>query len=295
MLLMNYSLFKISFGTSKKNHISDIDIDANISDICYATGDKFIFASDDTHCLGLVEGGKVKFPWIGRIRKKGNEDGSGQSALLNAPISVCLNVLGNICVVMEDGGSRIREIEIEASYASSRWGASQNRFIDRYFSKIKKEDSKEVSCAVGPNGHIYWVVGAINRCFKCNASTITNLVGNGHAGYSVSNNLQSSLLNGPSGVCSVGKSIYISDKGNGCIRKVSGDSIGVIYGNPLQKKAMSPSKIVGKKNVIYFIGDGKKVKYLSMANEGDGNIYESEGLCSICLDEKNNLFVLERK
>lgn len=292
---MNYSLSKISFGTSKKNYISDIDIDANISDICYAPGDKFIFASDDTHCLGLIEGGKVKFPWIGRFRKKGDEDGSGQSALLNAPISLCLNIHGDTCVVMEDGGSRIKEIEIESSYASSRWGVSQNRFIDKCFSKIKKEDSKEVSCTVGHNRQIYWVVGAINRCFKCNASIITNLVGNGHAGYSVSNNLQSSLLNSPSGICSIGKSIYISDKGNGCIRKVSGDSIGVIYGNPLQKNALSPSKIIGKKNVIYFISDRKKVKYLSMANEGDGNMYESDGLSSICLDEKNNLFILERK
>ena len=292
---MNYSLSKIFFGTSKTHLVCDININANISDICCINDGKFIFTSDDTHCIGLIENAEVKFPWIGTIGKNGDEDGQLAGALFDSPIALCLNIFSNICFVIESGGSRIREIEIEGGYVSSKFGANQKKIMDRYFSKIKKEDSKNVACAVCSGDQIYWTVGEINRCFKHTDSTITNFIGSGSAGYSISSDFKFSLLNKPSGICYIGDSIYISDKGNGCIRRVSEESIDLICGSPLRKNSLSPSKILGVKNIIYFICDNNKVKYFSIVSGDMGDIYEASNICSICLDDKNNLFVLERK
>lgn len=258
--------------------------------MCYIDKLGFLLLLPKHHCIGKVSDGKTEIPWIGQLNQGGIKDGS--LAKLDYPSSVCYLKDQDACFVMESGGSRIRKIQLWNKHAVSLLGANSYGRISSFFVNIDDIGALKTDCGVDSRGNIYWVIDGLNRCFKYNAGMgdIECYVGDGHSGFSVSNKLCSCRLNFVGGVFVDEKNIYLSDTKNHCIRKVEDGVIGIVAGSPL-KDDIYPSKIRGYKSILYFI-DGNEIKY--MANNDVGVLYRSEGIISIDVDDKKNLYILEK-
>ena len=141
---------------------------------------------------------------------------------------------------------------------------------------------------------IYWVSQSVHRCLKYSSSSVKCFVGNGRCGYSVSNSLGSCFLNSPSGICCNKNSIYISDTGNGCLRRVDENSINLIGGVPNSNDLSSPLKIKIKDNMCYVLDDGC-IKNIILSNNKIGATYFRKGIISFDIDKRGNLIILERR
>ncbi|GAG80470.1 unnamed protein product, partial [marine sediment metagenome] len=134
----------------------------------------------------------------------------------------------------------------------------------------------------------------INRCLKVDGSKVNVFVGNGSSGFSIATKLPQCQLNSPTGVCCYKDDVFISDTKNNCIRKVSKDGkIKTIIGCPeTDGDISSPSKMIIRKNMIYFIDDNN-IKYASIGGKDIGSIYKSEDkIVSLDIGDDRYLYVL---
>jgi len=287
---MSYKISKLSYSAPKPSLILNIDTDLEITDICYVDKIGFLLLLPEHHCVGKISDGKIDIPWIGQLNQGGIKDGS--LAKLDHPSSMCYLKDQDLCFIIESGGSRIRKIQLWNKHAVALLGENSYGRLSSFFVNVDDIGALKTDCGVDIRGNIYWVVDGINRCFKydVNMGDIECYAGDGHSGFSVSNNLHSCRLNNPRGIFVDEKAIYLSDAKNYCIRKVTDGMISIVTGNPL-KNAIYPTKIRGCKNTLYFI-NGNEIKY--SVNNDVGVLYESEGIISIDADDKKNLFILEK-
>lgn len=296
---MKYFLFKISItnGRSEKIHAFESDL---IPNNIYAFDDLgFLVLFKKHHCIGLVNKKGLK-TWVGLPNNHGAKKGSGIFASMDYPSSLCRQNKGDVCYVVESGGAKIRRIDVCTGYTSDFFGSVISSKMNKFLSNCKNIGDINTSCCIEENGAIYWVSSRLHRCFKSFNSDVITLVGTGKPGYSVSNVVANCMLSYPSGIAVDKGSIYISDTGNHCIRRLGDNSFCVVVGNPTKPgdedgdKSLlnNPTGLRMSKKILYFIDD-KKVKYYSVNQKNVGTLYSSDKIVSIDVDEKGSLFVLE--
>ena len=122
---MLYSLNKISFGTSKKDVVFDVDLPYDVYDFCYLQDFGFLFVLRDNHCISRIDlKGNLTVEWIGSVDQRGFKEGSGKYACLDFPSSICYHKQSGNCFVIERGGSSIRSVEVEDRYVYTLLGTS---------------------------------------------------------------------------------------------------------------------------------------------------------------------------
>ena len=288
---MIYSLNKKYFGTSNTEKISEVDASSDIIDLCYVKDFGFFFLIKNDYSLHYVDlSGGVHYSHIGASQKNVSRDGSKEYALFNAPSSMMYSERLNVLFVIEDGGKQIRKVEIPSFYVSSLLNGESKKSVDHYYSKINTRLS-ETNGAINANGVVYWVNNILNRCLMFDLFSVSNMIGIGHAGYSVCSDIKRSLLNSPCGISFFNGAIYIADTGNHCIRKIENNKIFLVAGSPTKNDLTRPRKVRIKNNIGYFI-DENLVKYLSMPGYQVGTAYESKNIAAIEIINKD-LFVVE--
>jgi len=290
-------------GTSEVDKIFDIEIDFKIVDLCYVKSVGCLVAMPENHCVGKIGlDGNVDIPWIGQLNEQGNTNSGRRFSLLNSPLSLLYNQSSNEVFIFEKYGTVVKKIDLSSEYVISLTSGTLEAEIQKYFPKDIKEEVV-IDSAVDKQGGLFFVNSYLNRCFSLETTKIIDVMGSGKAGYSVANNLTHSLLNAPSGIVNYNGIIYISDRGNHCIRELKNNSSFVFAGNVGkdgsedgrgQECLLScPTKMVLKNDIIYFI-DKDKVKYLSIADKSVGTIYKSNNIISIDIDEERSVLILER-
>jgi len=289
---MPYRMSKLSFGSSVLDPIFDINTDLEITGLCHVDKFGFLFLFRDHHCMGYSDyKGKITLPWMGVIDQKGDKEGT--CPLFDHPSSICYWPHLKTCYLLEAGGSKLKSIEMGSKYCGK---INLQDSYKRYFSKIDNVELMETACDVNAYGDLYWVVKNLHRCFKkkMENNMVENYIGNGHAGFSISNNLSVCLLSSPSGIKCLNNMIYISDSGNRCIREVNGGIIRLVMGNPLNEKILSfPSKIVINNSIIYVL-DKYDIKYLSLNDKNNGLILSFQNIVAIESGARKDIYVLER-
>jgi len=301
---MPYKLIKIPMGTSTCQLVSNVNISENITGLCYVNDLGFLFLVRDSHCIGLItNSGKIEFPWMGEYNTKGNEDGT--MPLFEYPSSICYSPTYKICYLLENGGSKLRNINVHNKYASSGMSSIVSKNIERYFSKSDNYNNFQTYCDIDDRANVYWIITELNRCmiFNREYSIAENYIGNGRSGFSTSNCLSECLMNKPRGLRYFKGELYICDANNHCIRKVKDRVMSIVAGNPMAKDYKdgigveclmnNPSSLVSHGNIMYFI-DNNKIRYLSLPDHNVGTIYESNNITSIEINNRNDLLVLEK-
>jgi len=162
---MNYKLFRLYLGTGKLETILEFSSLFKIINFCYVDRFGFILLFKNQHCLGLInKESKYIFPWVGQPDKKGHYNST--SPFFEFPSSVCYCMATHNVYVVENGGSRIRKLELNPFYASSVFGNAVEKKMLNYFSNFSDKKDIVTSCCVGGLGDIYWSVIELHRSLR---------------------------------------------------------------------------------------------------------------------------------
>jgi hypothetical protein len=289
---MLYKVNSLTLGTSVLKKIFEINIQFNISQICHIEKFGFLLLFKDHHFIGHSDyKGKLTIPWFGKINESG--DNYGTSPSFNYPSSICYSKRLNTCFIIENGGTKIKSIELGSKYCN-KIQLSNN--IDEMFSKIKSKENTITSCDIDKNGCLYWVANDVNRCFKKKHedNMATSYIGNGKSGFSTSNNLNHCSLSRPCGIICLNDKLYITEYGNNCIREI-GSHASTILGDPLNNILSHPTQIKNIGNILLFIDD-EGIKYVSLVDKNNGLLYKSNNIISIDIinESKKELYLLEK-
>lgn len=287
-----YRIIQKKFGDRDVDLIASVNIDADIDDFCFVKDFGFIFISCDCNAVGFVGlDGEVDFPWIDDLEN---------------PVSICYSEKTKRGYLIEDYGRIFQEVDIMSFSLIPCLGKISQDKANFFFNKIDRfiQDGRGVVASdIDDMGNMYEANGILNRCFKVNGDSVEAWMGNGRAGYSASNKLNSCYLRKPSGIACCSSDVYVCDSGNHCIRKSSGDSVFLVAGNPIESGDRDgvgqnclltfPRKLRIKNGMGFFI-DENKVKYMSVPKCSVGTVYESNDLVSIDMNTEKDLFILER-
>ena len=281
---MKYHLLQKQFGINKIENLCSFEVDSPIRDMCLCEDNKFLFLSGNA--IGVITHKKeIVFPWI---------------IGFNNPSSIYCDGK-NTCFVAENNGAEVKKIDIlNKEIGSVLTSLAHKEKMKVYFSKVNKSEDKETAIAWSNEKNLYWVSGQLNRCFKYEGTTFELVVGNGRAGYSVSNDAKSCMLNNPSGLAAHNEDLYICDD-NHCIRLVNGKGIMLVAGHPnkighqdgKQGLLTNPTKIKASKWLAYFIDDGK-VKSLSYSEHVVTTIPNLENIVAISTDDNQNIYAIQK-
>lgn len=300
---MNYKLFKLQLGTSRLVSIMEFQSPFEITEFCYIEGYGFILLFKSHHCLGHIDkSNKLVFPLAGEPGVAGHRDST--NPLFEFPSSVCYSDFLKKVFIIEKGGARIREIEVDPFYGSSVFGRAVEKKMEVYFANLGNISGITTFCCIDDGDNIYWSVRELNRCFKYNfaLSDFEPYVGNGRYGFSISSDFHSSIISSPSGMLYGDGHVFIADSGNHCLRDANNNKFNVVAGYPcragyrddLGTHALldNPTKMVILKNLICFM-DINRVRYYTLSDHSVGTLYNSPHLVSIESDEKD-LWILEK-
>ena len=158
----------------------------------------------------------------GQVGKTGSTDGIGSSALFSYPRGIIIDKNGIIYVADTDN-NKIRKITPDGNVTtfagSGSYGSTDG--IGTAASFIYPQE-----IAMDTDGNIYVADEGNNKIRKITPDgNVTTFAGNGDAGY-IDGNLSDASFNAPTGITidSIGN-IYVADKHNNVIRKISVDGI----------------------------------------------------------------------
>lgn len=301
---MSYKMLKIQFGTSVIQNLFSVETDFDISSMLYVGEFGFLFIFKNKNCIGFIDAsGKSNISWLGKADEKGSSDGT--SPLFCMPSSICYFAPLKSFYVLERGGTRIRAVDIGSMHTSTKMGENSSRELSRYFSKFNDIDKILTFCDVDMHGNIYWSARELNRCFKyrVDSDIVETLAGNGRSGFLVSSTALESSFSSPSGIKCVKDSVYIADAGNFCIREIRNGKTALTAGKPTIRGEedgignnclmLCPSQMKYFSNIMYFL-DKNRVRYLSLSDKTVGTVYTSHNIAAIEMDNRRNLFVLEK-
>jgi len=280
---MNFKIIKQKFGTSVQTTIfeTETETEIKVNDFCFVEEKGFIIAMDDGIVL-LTPENELIFSWAAHV---------------NNPKAICFKDESKMFYVV-DGYKNIKRFSLYNPYAFEVMGEKNKGIFNKYLSKIK--DDCVVDCSADSAGQVYFVNNKLNRCLKVDETDVKNIIGNGRSGFSISTELKQCQINKPTGVCYYEGDIYISDTNNNCIRKITRDNkVQTVLGTPeLHGEGdllNTPSKMVIKKGLIYFIDDNK-IRYSAIDNLDMGVIYKSKDrIISLDVDDNKFLYVLSKK
>ena len=151
------------------------------------------------------------------------DGGLATSAKLNDPLSVWVDTAGNLYIT-DYNNKRVRKVNPSGTISTIAGGGSS--YADSILATSAHLDLGTITTDL--SGNLYLVDGARIRRVDAVTGIITNVVGNGTAGFGGDGG-QAFLaqINSPHGLCVDGcGNIYIGDYGNQRVRKV--DAVGII-------------------------------------------------------------------
>jgi len=200
---------------------------------------------------------------------------SASSAKLANPTGLALDGKGNL-YISDTGNERIRKVNLSTNIITTIAGTGETGFIGDGVQATKAQLANPLGLAFNKTGDLYVVDRGNNRVRKINISTgtITTVAGTGKSGFSGDGELaKNAKLSNPTGLAfNKAGDLYVVDRGNNRIRKISGLSNDVsenlsleknikIYPNPSTDKITIELKNnVELKNVSLVDITGKKVR-----------------------------------
>jgi uncharacterized protein (TIGR03437 family) len=158
----------------------------------------------------------------------GGDTGPAASALLDQPNGIALDSSGDLFIADYLNG-RIREIS--SGVINTVAGDSINGFAGDNGPPLSAELNDPVAVAVDSSGNVYITDETNNRIRKVSGGVINTIVGNGKAGYVDNVAATSGELNDPLGIAvDSSGNLYIADRSNNRVRKVSGGIITTVAG-----------------------------------------------------------------
>jgi len=136
-------------------------------------------------------------------------------------------------------------------------------------------------------------VSPIHKFYKIRKTSIEKEYGTGTPEYGLSNDLTCCSLYNPQGILVYdSNTIFVSDTSNGCIRSF-GKSHNIITGNPLTSD-IAPTKLLmdRKKDVLYYLSKNY-LRSISINENRDAVLYESNHIISIGLAHDGKIYILE--
>ena len=161
------------------------------------------------------------------------DNGPATSAQLYLPFGVAVDAAGNLYIA-DSADNRIRKVSngiITTVAGNGTFGFSGDNGA-----ATAAQLSNPVGVAVDSAGNLYIADTANNRIRKVSNGVITTVAGNGFAGFSGDNgNATTAQLNLPSGLAvDAAGNLYIGDRANQRVRKVSNGVITTVAGNGIQ-------------------------------------------------------------
>jgi len=200
---------------------------------------------------------------------------SASSAKLSNPTGLALDGKGNL-YISDTGNERIRKVNLSTGIITTIAGTGETGFIGDGVQATKAQLANPLGLAFSKAGDLFIVDRGNNRIRKINNSTgtITTVAGTGKSGFSGDGELaKNAKLSNPTGLAfNNAGDLYIVDRGNNRIRKISGLSNEVsedvsleanikIYPNPSTDKIKIELKNnIELKSVSLFDITGKKVR-----------------------------------
>jgi uncharacterized protein (TIGR03437 family) len=162
----------------------------------------------------------------------GGDTGPAISGLLDQPNGIALDSAGDLYIA-DYLNNRVREVS--GGVINTVAGISISGSLGDNGSALVAELNDPVGVAVDSTGNLYISDEANNRIRKVSSGVITTVVGDGKAGYIDNVAATSGELNNPLGIAvDAGGNIYIADRDNNRVRKVSGGIINTIAGTGTQ-------------------------------------------------------------
>jgi uncharacterized protein (TIGR03437 family) len=164
----------------------------------------------------------------------GGDNGAPTSAQLDAPLAVAVDPAGDVYIA-DMGNNRIREVSNGA--IATLVGNGTAGFGGDGGAGTSAELNSPEGVAADSSGELFIADSGNNRVRKIWGGTIITFVGNGKPGFSGDNGPATSAeLNYPMGVAvdPTGSNLYIADRSNNRIRKVSGGVITTVAGTGAQ-------------------------------------------------------------
>ena len=189
-----------------------------------STPQSIVFKLDSTGTLTRVAGTG--------IAGYSGDGGAATAAALNQPDSIALDALGNLYIA-DTYNCRIRKVSV-AGVISTIAGTGNYGFSGDGGAAISAWLTYPGAVAVGASGTVYISDTSGHRVRMIDGSgNISTIAGNGTPGYSGDGGpATSAMLNYPGGLAvDASGSVYICDKYNQRIRKVSGGVITTVAGN----------------------------------------------------------------
>jgi trimeric autotransporter adhesin len=162
----------------------------------------------------------------------GGDTGPASSALLDQPNGIALDSTGNLYIA-DYLNSRIREIS--SGVINTVAGDSILGFAGDNGPALSAELDDPIGVAVDSSGNVYISDLANNRIRKVSSGVIATIVGNGTAGYVDNVSATSAELSSPVGIAlDSSGNLYIADRDNNRIRKLSGGIVNTVAGTGTQ-------------------------------------------------------------
>ena len=193
---------------------------------------------------------------------------------LSNPTGLALDGKGNL-FISDSGNERIRKVDLSTGIISTVAGTGVTGFSGDGIEATKTQLSNPLGLAVDNQGDLFVVDRGNNRVRKINSSTgiITTIAGTGEEGYSGDGELaRNAKLSNPTGLAFNNQGdLYVVDRGNNRIRKISGltsnaeelelESSLLVYPNPSTDKITIELKNnLELKSATLFDIRGKQVK-----------------------------------
>ena len=264
--------------------VATIETDFPIVDFTIVDDEKIYFIHGNN--IGEISNRKINLFWSGQYGEVENKIkfGSVGSSVYSSPSSIVYFNPHKSLYVVENCGRIIRKIELQSSYSYSIIDGLCKMTLDKVFSK--SPDFCKTSIDIGSSGNVYWTSEIVHRYFKFHDSEVS-VFGNGRSGYSVCSKIEDSHFSFPNGICNYNNSFFITDTGNGCIRKVDSKTMSYVCGN------LKNPRYIKKNSKNFFFIDDNGLRSISF----DGKLhpfelYKSEKIINIC-PYNSDVYILE--
>ena len=262
------------------------------------------------------------------------DTGVAVAATLNGPLGVAVDSSGNVYIA-DTNNANVREITASTGVINTVAGSTAivSGVVTLAFGStgdggtaITAELAAPAGLAIDSSGNLYIATYGDNRIRIVNSKGIINtFAGNGSYGFAGDGGpVLKATLAAPRGIClDSGGNLYLADRWNNRIRKISGGTISTIAGNgvgsfsgdggsPMLAQLSDPAGVAVAANGNFYISDtlNNRVRMVSPASNtittiaGNGNpgfggdggtatgaqLYQPAGLA---IDSSNNLYIAD--
>lgn len=247
-----------------------------------ASGNVYI-ADAEARVIRKVSGGTITLMAGTGAKGFAGDGGAATSAKFNNPNGLAFHATSNSLYVADTGNHRIRKIDLGSGNISTIAGTGISG-LGGNGPATSAWINAPTGVAVDAAGNVYFADTGNNRICKVSSGILTVVAGSGEVGNSGDGaNAISAKLNHPTGIAvsSDGATLYIADRGNNRIRKVSGNNITHFAGasngtsgyggdgaaaNAAQLNAPSGIALDSGGNLILTDGDNERIRKITASD-----------------------------